>query len=174
MRRTHSRACRRGAHLVECAFVFPVLILLLLGLVVWSMGVFRYQQMAYLAREAARYAAVHAGQYQQENAAAITAGTLPNVTSDYITTNIVQANAVNLESSSLQVTVTINTSGGSYGWDDTANNGNRWHYSTTTANGTTYNVTNTVSVTVTYQWTPEWGFGGPYTLTSTAVMPVCY
>ena len=53
--------------------------LLLAGLVVCAINVFCYQQVAYLARETARYAAVHAGQYQKENAAAITAGTLPNV-----------------------------------------------------------------------------------------------
>jgi hypothetical protein len=138
------------------------------------MGVFRYQQMAYLAREAARYAAVHAGEYQQENAAAITAGTLPNVTSSYLTTNIVQANAVSLDTSSLQVAVKINTSNGSYDWDDTANNGQRWPYSLETINGTTYSLTNTVSVTLTYQWVPEWFLAGPLTLTSTAVMPLCY
>jgi Flp pilus assembly protein TadG len=108
----HSRARRRGAHLVECAFVFSILMVLMIGLLVCSMGVFRYQQVAYLAREAARYAAVHGGQYQQENAAAITANTLPNVNSDYILKNVVQANAVNLDSSSLSVTVNFNTSSG--------------------------------------------------------------
>ncbi len=99
---------------------------------------------------------------------------MPNVTSDYITKNVVQANAVNLDPSSLSVTVNFNTSSGSYGWDDTANNGNRWPYSTTTINSQTYNETNTVSVTVTYQWVPEWYLSGPITLTSTAIMPVSY
>jgi Flp pilus assembly protein TadG len=167
------RRRRRGAHLVECAFVFPITFLLLAGLVVLAMGVFRYQQTAYLAREAARYAAVHAGQYQKENAA-ITQGTLPNVTSDYITTNVVQASAINLDPSALTVSVKFNTTGGSYDWDDTANNGQRWPYSPVTVNGTTYNATNTVSVTITYQWMPEWGLAGPITMTSTAVVPVCY
>jgi Flp pilus assembly protein TadG len=167
-------ARRRGAHLVECAVIFSLTFFLVVGLIVLAMGVFRYQQMAYLAREAARYAAVHAGQYQQENAAAITAGTLPNVTGSYITTNIVQANAVCLDPSSLQVAVNFNLSSGSYGWDDTANNGQRWPYSPRTIDGTTYSETNTVSVTVTYQWMPEWFFVGPLTISSTAVMPVCY
>ena len=165
---------RRGAHLVECAFIFSVLMLLLIGLVVGAFGVFRYQQMAYLAREAARYAAVHGGQYQKENAAAIAAGTLPNVTSAYITTNIVQGNAVGLDPSALSVAVNFNMSSGSYSWDDTANNGARWPNSPRTVNGTTYNDTNTVSVTVTYQWAPEWFFAGPITITSTAIMPMCY
>jgi Tfp pilus assembly protein PilV len=168
------RSRRRGAHLVECAFVFPVALLLMLAVVVGALGVFRYQQMAYLSREAARFAAVHAGQYQQENAAAISAGTLPSVTSAYLTTNVVQANAINLDPSALTVTVNFNTSSGSWGWDDTANNGSRWPYSPRTINGTTYSETNTVSVTVTYQWVPEWFLSGPITITSTAVMPVCY
>jgi hypothetical protein len=175
MRLTVHRGARRpGAHLVECAFVFSLTFLLLCGLVVCALGVFRYQQTAYLAREAARYAAVHAGTYQQENAAAIAAGTLPDVTSDYLTTNIVQARSSNLDKSQLQVTVTFNTPQGSFGWDDTANNGKRWPASAVTVNDTTYQDTNTVSVTVTYTWVPEWFLVGPITLTSTAVMPVCY
>jgi Flp pilus assembly protein TadG len=168
------RSRRRGAHLVETALVFPIVMLLVAGLVVGAMGVFRYQQTAYLAREAARYAAVHGGQYQKDNAAAIAKGTLPNVTSAYLTTNIVQANASNLDPSQLQVAVNFNTSSGTYSWDDTAGNGNRWPYSSQTISGTTYNVTNTVSVTVTYQWIPEWFLTGPITLTSTSVMPMCY
>jgi Flp pilus assembly protein TadG len=168
------RTRRRGAHLVECAFIFPIVFFLVVGLIVGAMGVYRYQQMAYLAREAARYAAVHAGQYQQENAAAISQGTLPNVTSAYLTTKIVQGNAVSLDPSALTVSVKFNTSAGSFDWDDTDNNGDRWPYSPNKINGTNYSDTNTVSVTVTYQWAPEWFLSGPITITSTAVMPVCY
>jgi hypothetical protein len=154
--------------------VFFLTFLLVVGMVVLAMGVFRYQQMAYLAREAARYAAVHAGQYQQENAAAIAAGTLPDVTDSYLTTNIVQGRAVSLDPASLQVAVKFNMSNGSYDWDDTANNGQRWPYSQRTIGNTTYSETNTVSVTVSYQWVPEWFLAGPITVSSTAVMPVCY
>jgi hypothetical protein len=168
------RLRRRGATLVESAVIFGLTFLLITGLMVCAMGVFRYQQMSYLAREAARYAAVHAGQYQQENAAAITAGTLPNVDSDYITKNIVKAHGVILDSSVLTVNVKFNTASGSYDWDDTANNGSRWPYSTQNVSGTNYSATNTVSVTVQYQWIPEWWLSGPITMGSTAVMPVCY
>jgi Flp pilus assembly protein TadG len=171
------RNCRRrreGAHLVETAIVFPVSMVLLAGMVVCAMGVFRYQETAALAREAARYAATHGGQYAKDNAAAITAKTLPDVTSSYITTNVVQGKAVDLDSSQLSVTITFNSSAGSFDWDDTANNGSRWPYSQKTISGTTYSETNTVSVTVTYQWGPEWLLGGPITLTSTSVMPMCY
>jgi Flp pilus assembly protein TadG len=56
---------RRGATVVECALVFPVFIGLVFGLVVGGMGVFYYQEVASLAREGARYAAVHGAQYAQ-------------------------------------------------------------------------------------------------------------
>jgi hypothetical protein len=72
------------------------------------------------------------------------------------------------------VTINFNTSNGSFAWDDTDNNGNRWPYSPRTVNGTTYSETNTVSVTVTYTFVPEWFLAGPITITSTSVMPVCY
>jgi Flp pilus assembly protein TadG len=170
----HRRDRRRGASLVEFAMVASLTLLLLIGLVVCSMGVFRYQQTAFLARHAARYAAAHAGQYQQENAAAIAQGTLPNVNDAYIIKNVVQANAVCLDPSNLSVAIYINTSSGSFDWDDIANNGARWPYSLRTVGTTSYSETNTVSVTVTYQWFPEWFLSGPITFTSTAVMPLCY
>lgn len=172
--RLPSARTRHAAHVVECAFVYPVVLAFTIGVMVMGLGVFRYQEVAYLAREAARYASVHAGQYQQENAAAIAAGSMPNVTDDYITTNVVKANATMLDLDSLNVTINFNSSSGSYDWDDTANNNNRWPYSETTQGGLDYNATNTVSVTVSYTWVPEAYFVGPYTLTSTSVMAVCY
>lgn len=62
----HARAVsgRPGATLIEAALVYPVLLLLLLGLVVAGLGVFRYQQVAGLAREGARYASVRGATYQ--------------------------------------------------------------------------------------------------------------
>jgi Flp pilus assembly protein TadG len=168
------RPRRHGAHAVEFAVVAPMVLILLIGLVVCAVATSDYQQTASLAREAARFAAVHAGQYQKDNASAIAWGTLPDVTSSYITTNVVQARAVNMDPSQLQVSVKFNTSSGTYDWDDTANNGKRWPYSTTTVNNKTYNETNTVSVTVTYTYTPAWLLGSSVTLTSTAVVPVCY
>lgn len=172
--RLNSRNPRRGVHVVECALVYPIVFFFTISLAVGASGVFRYQQVAHLAREAARYASTHAGEYQQENAAAITAGTLPNVTSDYIKNNIVQPYAFAVDLSQLQITVNFNTSNGSYGWDDTTDNGDRAPYSPKTVNGVTYCETNTVSVTVTYTWYPETGLVDPITLTSTSVMPVCY
>ena len=42
---------RKGVTVVECAFVFPVFFLLIIGTIVAGVGVFRYQEIAALARE---------------------------------------------------------------------------------------------------------------------------
>jgi Flp pilus assembly protein TadG len=172
MRLHHERCRRSGTHVLECAVIYPVVFLVVFGIIVGGLGIFRYQQVAHLSREAARYAAVHGGMYQSENAAAIAAGTLPNVTDNYLTQNLVVANAAAMDTSQLSVQVTFNNQSGSYDWDDTANNGDRYPFEEN-AQGT-HNVTNTVSVTVTYQWLPEFFFSGPITISSTSVMPMSY
>jgi Flp pilus assembly protein TadG len=172
--RLKQRQRRPAAHLVECALVFPLVFMLILGLVVGGLGVYRYQQVCYLSREAARFASVHGGQYQQENAQAIATGTLPKVDNQYIMTQIITANATNMEPANTQISISFNMSGGSYDWNDTAHNGNRWPCSPKTIKGVAYNETNTVSVTITYTWAPELYLVGPFTLTSTSVMPMSY
>jgi Flp pilus assembly protein TadG len=72
MIRRRSKENRAGAVLVEFALILPVLLLLLLGTIVGALGVFRFQQVAAMAREAARYAVVHGGQYASENGKALT------------------------------------------------------------------------------------------------------
>jgi Flp pilus assembly protein TadG len=54
---------RGGATTVEFALVSSLLFLLLIGLMVGALGVFRYQEVARLAREGARYAAVRGTSY---------------------------------------------------------------------------------------------------------------
>jgi Flp pilus assembly protein TadG len=49
--------------MLECAVVFPVVFTLLIGMMVGALGVFRYDEVALLAREGARYASVHGTQY---------------------------------------------------------------------------------------------------------------
>lgn len=170
-----ARRRRHAATLVEAAVVLPVTFLLILGLVVGGMGVFRYQEMAHLARLTARFAAVHGGQYAQDNASAIQAGTLPTVNENYLTQNVAAANAAGLDPSKLSVSVTITTHSGTYDWDDTTDTNNRAPYSTYTgANNNTVGVLNLVTVTVSYQWLPEWFLVGPITLTSTSVLPMSY
>src|SRR5262249_3673567 len=57
---------RRGTTLIECALVYPATFLLILGLIIGGLGILPYQQVAHLARDAARYAAVRGGQYWTE------------------------------------------------------------------------------------------------------------
>lgn len=58
---------RRGVILIESAIVYSVVLMLILGTIVMGLGVFRYQQIASLAREASRWASVHGATYQSEN-----------------------------------------------------------------------------------------------------------
>ena len=57
---------RRGTTAVEFAFAFPIVFFLMLATMVGGMGVFRYQQVAAVAREGSRWACVHGGQYEQD------------------------------------------------------------------------------------------------------------
>jgi Flp pilus assembly protein TadG len=146
----HTRARRRGASLVEFALVGPLTLLIILGLLVAGMGIFRYQQVASLAREGARWASVHGGQYAHEHATAA-------ATSDSVRKEAILPRAVALDHGQLTCTVT---------W-----NGGNWPNHAVSDNGRAKS--DTVSVTVTYRWLPEWRFGG-ITLTSTSVMPIHY
>ena len=62
---------RRGVILLESALVYSVTLMLLLGTIVMGLGVFRYQQIASLAREGSRWAAVRGPTYQQEQSATV-------------------------------------------------------------------------------------------------------
>jgi Flp pilus assembly protein TadG len=64
---------------VESALVYPVVLLLVIGLIVGGAGVFRYQEVAHLARQGARWASVHGTQYAQHTGhAAATASDVYN------------------------------------------------------------------------------------------------
>jgi Flp pilus assembly protein TadG len=166
---------RRGASALEFAIVAPVTLLLCFGLIIGGMGVFRYQETASLAREGARYASAHGGEYAKENGQGIQSGTLPNVDAAYIKTKIIQARSVSLDPTRLQVQVAINTISGTPGWDATQNNNTRAVLSTyVDAQNQVVARRNTVSVTVTYNWMPELYLIGPITLSSTSVMPMWY
>jgi Flp pilus assembly protein TadG len=99
MRRNPHR--RRGTHVVECAVVFPLVFLLLLGLIVGGLGVFRYQEVASLAREGARYASVRGYQYQQTTSR-------PAATATDVYDNAILPRAVILNPSDLNYSVTWN------------------------------------------------------------------
>src|SRR4051812_32589375 len=60
------RAPRGGGVVLECAFIFPVLVFVLIALLVGSMGILRYQEVVLLSQEGARYASVHGANYRSE------------------------------------------------------------------------------------------------------------
>jgi Flp pilus assembly protein TadG len=132
---------RRATTALECSVIFPITFFLTFSIIIGGLGVFRYQEVASLAREGARYAAVHGTQYATDSGK--TAATAADVYN-----NAIQPHMVSLDPSKLNYTVT---------W---ANNSK--------APGST------VTVTVSYTWVPELYLIGPYTLSSTAKMTVCY
>jgi Flp pilus assembly protein TadG len=100
---------RRAASAVEFAFVAPVLMLFVFGLVVGAVGIFRYQEVAALAREGSRYASVHGAKYQQ--ATGNTAATPQDVYNNAILPN---AAALDLSKLSYNVTWSPDNRQGSY------------------------------------------------------------
>ena len=148
--RLRIRERRPGATLLEFAVVCPLVMMLLFSTIVGGLGVFRYQQVAALARQGARFASVHGAQYAKEK-------NKPAATAADIAANIVQANATALKPSLLTCAVT-------------------WNSSNRPLTTTDFDdpVGNTVTVTVTYQWFPEAYLAGPITLTSSSTAQILY
>src|SRR3954469_8252947 len=153
-RRSHP--ARRGALAVEGAIVYGVLFLLVLTIVVGGVGVFRYQQVACLAREGSRWAAVHGADYQTDNKAAA-------VTQDDVLKKAVLPMAAGMDPSAVaaQVQFIDRAAGTASAWDGSA------HPPTGRARSGDL-ATNRVRVTVTYQWMPGALLAGPLTLSSTS------
>jgi Flp pilus assembly protein TadG len=170
---------RHGTTLVECAIIYPTVFVLVLGMVVGGMAVYRYQEVAALARTAARYASTHGAQYRKDtNEGTGTAGTSAGTSngilwyqasptsaagSDTSWTGDIYDNAIrpNLTAVNPQyLTVQV-------GWPPVVspslivvqNTPDNWPGSR-------------VTVTVTYQLFPEWFLVGPINLTSTATAPI--
>jgi Flp pilus assembly protein TadG len=99
---------RRGAVVLESAIVYPVVFLLILGLIIGGLGVFRYQEVAWLAREATRYASVHGTQY-----AKITGKPAATATDVYNNAIVPRVVCLNLSQLSYTVTWSPNNSPGS-------------------------------------------------------------
>ena len=68
--REGSRRGRRGTVLVEMAVVSPLVLLILIGIVVVGLGVFRRMQLSCIARDASRWASVHGATYTTEQGGA--------------------------------------------------------------------------------------------------------
>ena len=141
---------RRGVSATESAVVLPILIFLILATIVGGYGIFRYQQLAMLAREGARYASVHGGMYQSEtgNADATPQDVYTNAIVPYATLDLTQ----------LTYSVVWNT--------------DNMPYSIATDYETPTN--NTVTVTINYTWMPEVFLVGPIVLSSTSTVPMSY
>jgi Flp pilus assembly protein TadG len=141
---------RSGVASVETAIILPVTFFLILALYVGANGIFRYQEMATLAREGARYGSTHGYQARQDRGQPI--GTSADWNQD-IYNNGVAPYIANLDTSQLTCTCT---------WPDVINQPGKpdnWPGSQ-------------VTVTITYNWFPELYLVGPITLTSTSSMPI--
>jgi Flp pilus assembly protein TadG len=151
MRSRNVRSRRAGFAATESLVVLPILVFLILSTVVGGYGVFRYQQIAMLAREGARYASVHGGQYQQDTGN-------PAATAADIYNNAIAPFATSLDMKQLNYSVSWNSNNMPY-----------------TMNGDYEKPTgNTVTVIVNYKWFPEMYLMGPITLTSTSTVPMSY
>ena len=147
---TVTRRARRAATTVECAIILPITLFLLIGLVVGAMGIFSYQEVSALAREGARYASTHGAQYRTD--AGLPPGTAADWTADIIANGIMPKN-VTLDPNLITVTCS---------WPPVINQPDHpddWPGSSCT-------------VTVSYKWLPQMFLVGPYTLTSTAKLPI--
>jgi Flp pilus assembly protein TadG len=153
-----TRHLRKGAALVEFAFVGSVTLLLLIGFAILAAGVFRYQQVAYLAREGARHASTHGAQYRADHRLPV--GN-PSTWTQEIRDQSVLPHSTALSPGKL--TVDAAWSAG----DNRANAADSTTEFTTT-------ISNRVTVTVVYAWSPEAFLAGPITLRSTATMPMAY
>jgi hypothetical protein len=161
--------------LVECAVVYPITFFLILGLIIGALGIFRFQEVAALARAGARYASTHGAQFRKDTGAGVgTPGSSTPTSSNglfwyqvdpqsasgsdttwsgVIYDQAIRPNIVILDPASLQVQV---------GWPSVINqpnNPDNWPGSK-------------VSVTVTYQWLPELYLVGPIILSSTSTMEI--
>jgi Flp pilus assembly protein TadG len=166
MKRNRRDRQRAGASTVEFAVVCAITLFLIFAMIVGGLGIFRYQEVAHLAREACRYASTHGGQYQKDGIATQTG--VPQVISGADLQAYLLPRATALDTNKL--TVTAN-------WSPPAK--------ATPINMPTYvdtsnrkvgevTIQNYVTVTVSYQWCPELYLVGPITLTSTSTMPVTY
>ena len=107
---------RRGTTVVECAVVYPLTMMLLLGTIIMGLGIFRYEQLQSLAREGARYASVHGPAYAAStgNAQASTSTVLTYLDGLAVGINGFECTSVSYSATSLPCTVSVTLS---YTWN---------------------------------------------------------
>ena len=145
------RQRRKGTTAVEFAVTCPIVFFLLFSTFVGGLGVFRYQQVASLAREGARWACVRGGQYEKETGK-------PAATPEDVYNEVIQPAAATLNEEHLNYEVT---------WDKS-------NMPLQVIDDVQEPFGNTVTVTVTYQWFPEMYVIGPFTLTSSSTAQMMY
>jgi Flp pilus assembly protein TadG len=152
----------RAAVTVEAAIVLPVLFVILMGILVGGMGVFRYQQVASLAREASRHVAVKGTDWQRESKQ-------NSPTQEQVLKDIVQARAIGMDVSKLSLTIqwVDGATGDVVDWD-------RSTKEPVSMTSTGEAVANRVRVTVRYQWMPEVLLVGPYVMQSVSESPMSF
>jgi hypothetical protein len=143
---------RPASALVEGALVYPILFLMLLGTVILVLGVFRYMEMAALARECCRWASVRGQKYAKDTGN-------PAATPVDIYNNVIVPQATGLDLSKLSYSVT---------W---IKDNNTYHIVLT--ENDVKPVLNVVRVTIRYNWIPE-AFFVPVTFTSTSESIMSY
>jgi Flp pilus assembly protein TadG len=151
---------RRAAVALETAIVLPVFLFLLLALIVGGIGVFRYQQVACLAREGARWGSVRGSLW------AIDSGqTAP--TQEDILKNAVLPFAVGMDTA--QITMRAEWIDGMTGavtpWDSSRK-------STVLLSATNDGVNNKIRITVNYAWSPGVLVPGTVNMTSVSEMVI--
>ncbi len=101
----------RGAAAVEFAIVLPVLVLLVFGIIQWSIYFNRLQGLQAAAREGARVAALPQSTQSDIRAKVTSAldGVLPSGTTPTITVSPSSGNPCDLQSAGARVTVTVTT-----------------------------------------------------------------
>jgi Flp pilus assembly protein TadG len=151
---------RRAALAVEMAVVLPVMLLLLLMLVVGGIGVFRYQQVACMAREGARWTSVRGSTWALE-----TGQTCP--TQQDILQNAVLPMAVGMDASavSVQADWIDGQTGAATAWDSSRK-------TPVSVTKTNQGVTNRVRITVNYQWSPGVLLPGTVNMSSVSELPL--
>jgi Flp pilus assembly protein TadG len=150
---------RHGALAVETAIVLPVMLFCILGIILGGMAVFCHQLVAYQAREAARFASVRGGDYQRDTDA-------ESPTVQQIMDQAVMPVAVGMDPALLSIQVQWIDRGinATYDWDGAAKD-----VRSITDSGEY--ISNTVRVTVTYQWSPG-VFMDPITVRGTCEVPM--
>jgi Flp pilus assembly protein TadG len=157
------RKARTGSILIESAFVYPVLFLLLLAILLLGSAVFRYQQVAHVSREASRWASVHGAQYATEN------NTTPATPQDVYNNAILPyASGMQLNGISYSVTWNLDANGNPI----TTPTSSVLTVDPYTGLPVYKSVSNTVTVTVTYSW--DTGLFGVIPVSCTSVNTISY